>query len=179
MSVLLCLYMLNHFRDQRTVQSWIIVGSVLCLCTPGSLSVPEMYTGGGILFEHVPLMEFMYLVFTCMPGESFCRRLRSLLLYLCYIFWALIGIMMKYLHCTGMFFGLVCSVNKEGTMSLWTSVSTVMISNTAIMIELVWPNPFLRWSLCTLYLLACQVTVMQVTLVFVIIVFVWRLSGAR
>ena len=28
----------------------------------------------------------MYLVFTRMPGESYRRRLRSLLLYLCYVF---------------------------------------------------------------------------------------------
>ena len=28
--------------------------------------------------EDVPLVEFMYLVFTHMPGESYCRRLRSL-----------------------------------------------------------------------------------------------------
>ena len=27
----------------------------------------------------------------CMPGESYCRRLRSLLLYLCDVFWALIN----------------------------------------------------------------------------------------
>ena len=33
--------------------------------------------------EDVPLMEFMYLVFTCMPAESYHRRLRSLLL--CYV----------------------------------------------------------------------------------------------
>ena len=37
-------------------------------------------------FEDVPLVEFMYLVFTCMPGESYCTGLKSLLLYLCYIF---------------------------------------------------------------------------------------------
>jgi len=36
--------------------------------------------------EYVPLVEFMYLVFTCMPGESYHRQLRSLLLYLCYVF---------------------------------------------------------------------------------------------
>ena len=42
-------------------------------------------------FEDVPLVEFMYLVFTCMPGESCHRRLRSLLLYLCYVFWAQIS----------------------------------------------------------------------------------------
>ena len=33
--------------------------------------------------EDVPLVEFMYLVFTCMPGESYRTRLRSLL-YLCF-----------------------------------------------------------------------------------------------
>ena len=42
--------------------------------------------------EDVPLMytEFVYLVFTRMPGESYCRRLRSLAFCLCYIFRALI-----------------------------------------------------------------------------------------
>ena len=37
------------------------------------------------MFEAVPLVEFMYLVFTHMPGEKYRRRLRSLLLYLCYV----------------------------------------------------------------------------------------------
>ena len=41
--------------------------------------------------EDVLLMEVMYLVFTRMPGESYRRRLRSLLLYLCYVFRALIN----------------------------------------------------------------------------------------
>ena len=41
-------------------------------------------------FENVPLGEYMYLVFTPMPGESYRRRLVSLL-YLCYVFWALIN----------------------------------------------------------------------------------------
>ena len=40
--------------------------------------------------EDAPQVEFMYLVFTRMPGESCCRRLRSLL-YLCYVFPALIN----------------------------------------------------------------------------------------
>ena len=41
----------------------------------------------------VPLVEFMYLVFTRMPGEVYhcCRRLRSLLSYLCYVFRPLIN----------------------------------------------------------------------------------------
>ena len=37
------------------------------------------------------LVEFMYLVFTRMPGQSYRRRLRSLLLCLCYVFRALIN----------------------------------------------------------------------------------------
>ena len=45
--------------------------------------------------DDVPLVEFMYLVFTCMPGESYCRWLRSLL-YLCYAFWVLINSLVCY-----------------------------------------------------------------------------------
>ena len=41
--------------------------------------------------KEVPLVEFTYLVFTCKLGESSHRRLRSLLLYLCYVFWAQIN----------------------------------------------------------------------------------------
>ena len=33
-------------------------------------------------FEDVPLVEFMYLVFTRMPDESYCMRLGSLLFVL-------------------------------------------------------------------------------------------------
>ena len=36
--------------------------------------------------EDVPLVEFMSLVFIRMPDESYCRRLRFLLLYLYYVF---------------------------------------------------------------------------------------------
>ena len=32
-----------------------------------------------IVFEGVPFVEFINLVFTCMPGESYCRQFRSLL----------------------------------------------------------------------------------------------------
>ena len=41
--------------------------------------------------EDVLLAEFMYLVFTRMPGESYRRRLRSLSLCLCCVFRALIN----------------------------------------------------------------------------------------
>ena len=51
----------------------------------GSGKKPTTFT------EDVPLVEFMYLVFTRIPGESYCRRLRSLLLYLCYVLGTLIN----------------------------------------------------------------------------------------
>ena len=41
------------------------------------------------MFEDVHLVEFMYLIFTHMPGERYRWPLRSLLLYLCYVFRAL------------------------------------------------------------------------------------------
>ena len=53
--------------------------------------VVECARGEVILFEDVPLVEFMYLVFTLMPVESYRRRLRSLLLYLYYVFLVLIN----------------------------------------------------------------------------------------
>ena len=43
------------------------------------------------VFEDVLLVEFMYLVFTHMPGESYHRWLGSLLLYLCYVLRTLIN----------------------------------------------------------------------------------------
>ena len=46
---------------------------------------------GVILFEDIPVGEFMYLVFTRMPGESYRRRLRSLLLCLSDVFRELIN----------------------------------------------------------------------------------------
>ena len=44
-----------------------------------------------VFTKDVPLADFMYTAFTCMPGESYHRRLRSLLLCLCGIFRALIN----------------------------------------------------------------------------------------
>ena len=46
----------------------------------------------------VPLVEFMYLVFTRMPGESYRKRLRSFLLYLCYVFRELFNSLMCWLY---------------------------------------------------------------------------------
>ena len=56
------------------------VRACVCVCV-------YVYVG----VDDVPLVEFMYLVFTRMPGESYRRRLRSSLLYLCYVFRALIN----------------------------------------------------------------------------------------
>ena len=42
-----------------------------------------------IFLEDVHVVEFMYPVFTHMPGKSHCRQVRSL--YLCYVFTALIN----------------------------------------------------------------------------------------
>ena len=44
------------------------------------------------------LVEFMYLVFTRMPGESYRRLLRSLLLYLCYVFRVLTPLFVDQTH---------------------------------------------------------------------------------
>ena len=41
--------------------------------------------------DDVPVVEFMHLVFTRMPGESYRRRLGSVLLNLCDVFRALIN----------------------------------------------------------------------------------------
>ena len=54
--------------------------------------------------EDVPLVEFMYLVFTRMPSESCRRRLGSLLLYLFDVFRALIN-----------------SLGSDSARAVWTS----------------------------------------------------------
>ena len=56
------------------------------LCTLYLLACQVRVTIGT---TNVPLVEFMYLVFTCVPGESYHMHLGSLLLCLCDIFQAL------------------------------------------------------------------------------------------
>ena len=77
MCVCMCLYVEPVSRSKDYVRFRIKVGSVVCLCAPVSPNVPEMegiYATGGILFfsffffEDVPLVEFIYLVFTRTPG---------------------------------------------------------------------------------------------------------------
>ena len=65
-------------------------GKVRCYQPPTVLCRYCMGTGYTLYVEDAPKVEFMYLVFIRMPGESYCRRLRSLL-YLCYVFRALIN----------------------------------------------------------------------------------------
>ena len=60
-----------------------LVGFLCALCSVYILSTP--------LFLYVPLEELMHLVFYCMPGQRYRRRLRSLLLCLCDVFRALIN----------------------------------------------------------------------------------------
>ena len=50
-----------------------------------------IYATGASFLEGATLVEFMYFLFTRMPGESYRRRLRSLLLCLCGVFRALIN----------------------------------------------------------------------------------------
>ena len=45
--------------------------------------------------EDVSLVEFMYLVFTRMTGDSYRMQLRSLLLYLCDVFRARINSLVR------------------------------------------------------------------------------------
>ena len=53
-----------------------------CVCVRACNNLPCLIV---LIIEDVPLVEFMYLVFTRIPGDSYCRRLRSLLLYFCYV----------------------------------------------------------------------------------------------
>ena len=64
-------------------------GNGVCLCH-----------WGPPLFEDVPLVEFMYLVFTRMPGKSYPRLLMSLLLCLCDVYRVLIDSLVSR-HCFG------------------------------------------------------------------------------
>ena len=66
----------------------------------------------------------MYLVFTCMPGESYHRWLRSLLLYLCYIFWALINSLVCWFYIMKVF--TLGTVVWGITISSWAEIILVV-----------------------------------------------------
>ena len=73
-----------------------------------------MPQGASFLFEDVPLVE--YLLFTRMPGESYRRRLGSLLMCLCDVFRALINSLVCW-FCTGAPGLILSSANKR-----WVSI---------------------------------------------------------
>ena len=58
----------SNVQHQQTCEKYMMWG-----CTSGGVYVPFLYKQR----EDVPLVEFMYLGFTRMPGESCCRWLRS------------------------------------------------------------------------------------------------------
>ena len=60
------------------------------------------------LFPANSCTNFMYLVFTRMPADSFCRQLRSLLLCLCDIFWTLNNSLACWSHQLNQLFCLLC-----------------------------------------------------------------------
>ena len=71
-----------------------LMKKVFCLCTPVTKfawNLGHICHCGASFFEDVPLVEFMYHVFTRMPGESYRRRIRSLLLSLYYVLRALVN----------------------------------------------------------------------------------------
>ena len=67
--------------------------------------------------KDIHLVEFMYRVFTRMPGESYCRRLEALLLYLCYVFRALIKLSCVLIFIFILFFLCCCFSFRETTVS--------------------------------------------------------------
>jgi len=70
-------------------------------------------------------MEFtihVYLVY--MPGESCCRQLRSLLLYLCDVFQALSLLLASFPSCRGSGFSLGMSATEWDNIALITKLNT-------------------------------------------------------
>ena len=81
-------------RKKKTLMTMSIFHSLLGGTGPfGDLLEVQLVSGtqNDMVLKDVPLVEFMYLVFTHVPGESYRRRLRSLLLCLCDDFRALIN----------------------------------------------------------------------------------------
>ena len=69
---------------------------------PTTTLLSSMCVGPNLMWkkEAVPLVEFMYLVFTRMPGESYRWQLGSLLSYLYYVFRALINSLVCWFNLT-------------------------------------------------------------------------------
>ena len=83
----------------------------------------DSHTALEMCFEDVPMVEFMYLVFTRMPGESYRRRSRFLLC-LCDVFRALINSLVCCLYASALGFVSDC-VRKTPAFS--ASFQTVFV----------------------------------------------------
>ena len=83
----------NCDQCQSTVQCcFTATETVRLIRTESPGRPPRLSHSSRALTWKVPDLEFIYnLVFTRMPGESYRRRLGSLLLYLCYVFRVLIN----------------------------------------------------------------------------------------
>ena len=66
---------------------------------------------------HVPLVEFLYLVFKRMPDESYRRQLGSLLLCLCDVFRALINSLVCWFRTSAL--GFVLFHNVQSYLHDW------------------------------------------------------------
>ena len=106
------------------------------------------------LLDDVPLVEFMSLVFTHMPGDSYCRWLRSLLLCLCHVFRSLINSLVCW-FCTGVLgLALFQIATVPFTVFMWTNpiprISPFLTADTALKIQEpsseICSALFLRWS---------------------------------
>ena len=78
---------MRPFELSVVVVVFVCVCSVVCLCSScrsenRKQKLLSQIWYPSIVFEDVPLVEFLYLVFSRMPGES--------VVYLCYVFRALI-----------------------------------------------------------------------------------------
>ena len=71
------------------------------------------------VLEAVPLVEFMYLVFTCMPCESYCGWLRPLLLYLGSVYWTLVNSRLCWLCLLRLFWFFILSTSREAACMLF------------------------------------------------------------
>ena len=122
-------------------------------CTCGGVYVPCIYTRARWDFEDVPVVEFMSLVFTHMPGEI----LRM------YLWWSLCPL---YLHiCQVRFWGCTSGevyVPWIYTHARWDFEDVPVVEFMSLVFTHM-PGEILRmylwWSLCTLNLHVCQVRV--------------------
>ena len=90
-----------HFRLSQNITAFAFVlifshyfqEAQHCICEEQHLIGLPQHKVHKLPSLDVPRLEFLHLVFTRMPGDIYRRRLRStsLLLYLCYVFRALIN----------------------------------------------------------------------------------------